>query len=338
MTDRRDPVEEASGRTRDLYDIATWERRSILDRLSGIVYLLLSVASRVVVALLAALVLIAQLVGLGVGSIEDPYVLAFVLLSIVPALGLALYVWKADVTMREPLWLLALTFSLGVLFAAFAAILNSAFQPLLESIPLVGMAFFFYLVVGPVEETVKWLAVRVFAYKRFNAVIDGAVYGAMAGLGFAAIENLLYISQQYLTASQSGLQLIGVTAGTAALRTFAGPGHVIYSAFAGYYLGLARFNPENRGPIVVKGLLIAAFIHGTYNTLVTYLPPLIIATTGLTEAANPIIFIVFVFVYDGIFGYLLYRKLSRYRVAYRDAEADRATFAFDGDGTTDEGE
>jgi hypothetical protein len=89
--------------------------------------------------------------------------------------------------------------------------------------------------------------------------------------------------------------------------------HVIYSAWAGYYLGLAKYNPENRGPIVVKGLLAASLIHGTYNVLVTYLPRGVFGGLG---------FVAFVVVFDGVFFYLLYRKLARYRDAYEETVDD----------------
>lgn len=330
MTDRRDPVEQGSDGTRDLYDVSTWEQRTWLDGLAVSVYRLIVTTARVFIVLLALLILLSQLALIAVATTSQPFVGVFSLLSVVPALAIAAYIWYTDVTLNEPLVLLVFTFLLGVLFAGFAALINSLAQGFFEAIPLVGMALFFYLIVAPIEETVKWLAVRLGAYNssKFDAVIDGAVYGAMAGLGFATIENALYISQQYVNASQQGLQVLDATAGTAALRTFAGPGHVIYSAFAGYYLGLAKFNRENRGPIIIKGLLIAAFIHATYNTLVTYLP----AVVQFTPAAGtpyPIVFIAFVFIYDGIFGYFLYRKLSRYRAAYHDARSTSSGIAFD---------
>ena len=44
---------------------------------------------------------------------------------------------------------------------------------------------------------------------------------------------------------------------------------VIYSAFAGYYLGLARFNRRYAGPVVLKGLAIAVSLHALYNVLVS---------------------------------------------------------------------
>jgi RsiW-degrading membrane proteinase PrsW (M82 family) len=230
------------------------------------------------------------------------------------------------------------TFLLGVIFASFAYVLNTAFS-LVSVVPIVGTIAFFYLVVGPVEEAVKLLAVRLVAYRdaRFDAVIDGAIYGAVAGLGFATIENALYITRQLNVSAGSELaaalgggalalglgQLVGEVVGAGAeitaFRALAGPGHVIYSAFAGYYLGLAKFNRENAGPIVVKGLLIAAFIHATYNTLVGVVPGVAAALTG---SSAMLMFFAFVVIYDGLFGYILYRKLARYRRAYRAVGAD----------------
>lgn len=326
MPARRDPVQSADDGSFDLYDIATWEPRTWLDRAAIRVYRLLVTTTRTVVIVLALAILLGQLALTGVAALSNPAIAVFIFLSVVPAAIIAAYVWRSDVTRREPLGLLVGTFLLGILFASFAAVFNSAAQPAFRSLPILGTVLFFYLVVGPVEETVKWLAIRLHAFRsaEFDAVVDGAVYGAMAGLGFATIENALYISQGYLQALEAGsaAALLEAALPTAAVRTFAGPGHVIYSGFAGYYLGLAKFNRANAGPIVVKGLLIAAFIHGTYNVIVTALPGLV-ALTGLgigTGAA----FLAFVVVYDGVFLYILIRKIRRYRSAFRATGARRA--------------
>jgi len=310
---RRDPVERAAGDGADLYDVATWEPRTWLDGFSVGLYRWLGRIGRLLLVFTALLILVAQFALTGLAAVANPFVGTFILLSVVPALLLAAYVWRTDVTMREPLGLLVGTFLLGVLFASFAAILNTVVGQYVRALPIVGLVLFFYLVVGPVEETVKWLAVRVYAYHsdEFRAVIDGAVFGAVAGLGFSTIENSIYITHAVLATSSGAASAsqVSVALATATTRAFVGPGHVIYSSFAGYYLGLAKFNPEKRGPIVVKGLLIAAGIHATYDTLVSVLP-----LSGLT-------FVAFVVVYDGFFGYLLYRKLARYRRKYREASA-----------------
>jgi RsiW-degrading membrane proteinase PrsW (M82 family) len=321
MDGENDPVESAATSSRDLYDIASWEPRTRLDRVSVRLYGLLVSGARALVVLVAVAILLAEFVLTGLATIGDRTVGVFILLSVVPALAIAVYLWRTDVTKREPLGTMLVTFIFGVLFAGFAAVLNSIADPLFGAIPLIGLALFYYLVVAPVEEAVKWLAVRLYAFRRpeFDAVIDGAVYGAVAGLGFATIENAVYIGGQYLEAAQAGGNPLAATFSTAAVRTFAGPGHVIYSAFAGYYLGLAKYNPDRSGPIVVKGLLIAALAHGTYNTLVGIVPALISAFTAVTL---PIAFIAFVVAYNGSLGYLLYRKISRYRAAYRETNGD----------------
>ncbi|MFW5963341.1 MAG: PrsW family glutamic-type intramembrane protease, partial [Natronomonas sp.] len=127
---------------------------------------------------------------------RDPVIGTFIVASIVPALVIAVYVWRSDVTMAQPLDSLAVTFLLGILFASFAAVANTSLEGFFSAFGSIGLVLFFYLVVAPGEETVKLLAVRMYGYRRdeFAAVVDGAVYGAVAGLGFATIENTLYIT------------------------------------------------------------------------------------------------------------------------------------------------
>ena len=320
MATDQDPVQEKTDGSMDLYDIATWETRSHLDGLSVFIYNAVHMTARVIVILLALVILLAQLALGGLGAtLADTPIAIFILFSIAPALLLAAYVRYADVTTAEPLSLLVGTFALGVLFAGFAGVLNSLFQPIFGAIPVIGTVFFFYLVVGPVEETVKLLAVRLYPYRntRFDAVVDGAVYGAVAGLGFATIENAIYIAGQVNDPTIANVFVAG--GGITPLRALAGPGHVIYSAIAGYYLGLAKFNPDRAGPIVVKGLLIAVLVHATYNTLSAIVPGLI--TLFIPGIPSILAFLGFVLVYDTIFGLYLYRKLARYRAAYRSVNA-----------------
>ena len=312
MARGQDPVQSSDDGSRDLYDITSWEVRSPLDGLAVWVYRILNATARAILVVAALAILVGLITRTDLPRVANPIVSAYTLLSIIPALALVVYVWRTDITTAEPISLLAATFALGVLFAGFAAIINGV-GSVLQVVPLVGTVWFYYFVVGPVEETVKWLAVRIYAYRspRFNAVIDGAVYGAVAGLGFATIENALYITD----AVNSPIigNILGAGGGITPARALAGPGHVIYSAYAGYYLGLAKFNPDRAGPIVVKGLLIAALIHATYNTL-TVVPALASVILGVP---NFVTLLGFVVLYDGFFGYFLYRKLARYRSAYR---------------------
>ncbi|GAB7013467.1 PrsW family intramembrane metalloprotease [Halolamina salina] len=319
-----DPVETSASEDRDLYDVATWEPRTVVDRAAVAVHRTLAGNARLLLVLFAALVFLGQVGGVVWLASQNPALGIVALLSAVPAFVLVAFVWRQDVVEKEPLGTLAATFVLSVLFASFAATVNTALGGLFRAVGVWGMVLYFFLIVGPGEELVKWFAIRLYAFERseFDAVIDGAVYGAVAGLGFATIENTLYVVQGFVRAQEAGAtRAIGAALGTATSRALAGPGHVIYSAWAGYYLGLAKFNPENRGPIVVKGLLIAALIHALYNSIVAVAP-----LAGLSILG----YLAFVIVYDGIFLYLLYRKLARYRDNYDTAvgekpESDDAT-------------
>jgi RsiW-degrading membrane proteinase PrsW (M82 family) len=318
-----DPVQRVDDDSRDLQDVVYWEPRNRLDAVAVRLHAALLAGGRATVVALAALIVTAQLVLTGVATLAEPVLGAYILLSVVPALGLAAYVWRWDVTSAEPVGMLVVTFLLGFLLAGLAAVLNTTLDGLFGEAGL-GLVLFFFLVVGPVEETVKWLAVRLYAYRstEFDAVVDGAVYGAMAGLGFATIENALYITEQYLNAAGAVAPLQASLA-TAATRSLAGPGHVLYSGVAGYYLGLAKFNPRKRGPIVVKGLLVATLLHAAYNTLATVLLP-VTEALGLVGAVGAgSVFVAFIIVYDGAIGYYLYRKLRRYHEAFDELDAGR---------------
>lgn len=321
MQRRHDPVEQADEESRDLYDVSTWEPRSVIDLLAYSIYNAISYGLQTIVLVVAFVITLALLVQPAVLVLEDPSLAVFFGLSVVPAALLAGFIWYSDITTNEPLGLLVATFLLAVLFATFAAVVNSVFAPGLRSIPLVGTVLFFYLIVGPVEEGVKLLAVRVFAYRSdtFDAVIDGAVYGGIAGLGFAAIENAIYIASTVATAD---VGTISAATGIATVRALVGPGHVIYSAIAGYYLGLAKFNPQHAGPIVVKGLVIAAFVHGTYNVTVGIVPGLIASFYPISFG---LAFVSYVILYDLAIGYYLYRKIARYRRTYRAVRDDTGT-------------
>jgi RsiW-degrading membrane proteinase PrsW (M82 family) len=328
MSDR-EPIEAMADESVDLYDIATWERRTLTDRVATAIYRLVRLVFRVIVVAVAFLILLG--IG-GLSALTDPQIGVLTVLSAIPALGLAAYVYYTDTTSGEPLTALVATFLLGVLTASFAAVVNTLLQPLFAPLGGLGMVAFFFVIVGPVEETVKLLAVRLHAYSRasFDCVIDGAVYGAMAGLGFATVENSLFIARQVgdLGMNVGVAELVGAGGGITAIRALAGPGHVIYSAIAGYYLGLAKFNPGDRGPIVVKGLLVAAVVHATYNSTVGVGSGLVASVLGVPPLVG---FIGYVLLYDGIWGIYLLRKVRRYSTTFHRLRQSRATPDADGD-------
>lgn len=310
-------------RSRDTQEVFDWEPRTVLDRVLYRGYPYLKKGGRLGVVLVALWLLVVHFEPTDFAPVTDPFIAGFVLLSVVPALALVGYVWYADITGPGPLGLLVVTFTLGLLFANFAAVANEIGGDVLvfflrergasRSLSTVAL---FVLVVAPAEEVVKLFAVQFYAYRsqEFDSVISGAVFGAVAGLGFATIENAFYITR--VVSDTDGLiQTLTDGSAIATLRALAGPGHVIWSAIAGYYLGLARFNRHHAGPIILKGLLLAIVFHSLYNILVT---DLLGTVTDLTGFAPTAVFFTFAIGYNGIlFAFLIY-KLSQYRAVHRE--------------------
>ncbi|MGH9800771.1 MAG: PrsW family glutamic-type intramembrane protease, partial [Blastocatellia bacterium] len=95
---------------------------------------------------------------------------------------------------------LGLTFLFGALVTIPALALNQIGKLTLSGLlgeSEISRLLLFVLIVGPVEEGLKLIAVYFYAYRRpeFDESLDGVVYGASAALGFAAIENVFYLAQ-----------------------------------------------------------------------------------------------------------------------------------------------
>jgi RsiW-degrading membrane proteinase PrsW (M82 family) len=183
------------------------------------------------------------------------------ILAAAPALLLLRYYYRQDRVRPEPKGLVLRVFVFGLL-SAFAAVplelLVGVFQDLFKISPVVHAVFKAFIVAALVEEFLKLTVVRWFAYRspHFDEVMDGVVYTVVASLGFACMENILYV--------------MGGTLLTALLRAFtAVPLHATASGLMGYYVGKAKFasNPDSERRLQNRGLLIAVLIHGTYNFL-----------------------------------------------------------------------
>jgi protease PrsW len=115
--------------------------------------------------------------------------------------------------------------------------------------------------VGPIEEFFKLAAVWFAIYRDpdFREPIHGIIYATTAALGFASVENILYLRQ--LGPSDLWSRVM-----------FATPGHVMFSSMWGYSMGLARFRRSGELTTILKGFLMGATFHGVYNLVVELHP------------------------------------------------------------------
>ncbi|MBU1077046.1 MAG: PrsW family intramembrane metalloprotease [Spirochaetes bacterium] len=184
----------------------------------------------------------------------------YLILGFAPGLFWLYYFYKKDKFEPEPKKLIIRAFLLGLIIAVPVAIIESLLKgfvsPLRIISPYLYLMFFYFFIVGPVEEYAKYIVVKKSIYnsKEFNEPMDGIIYCIAAGLGFASIENVGYMIE-------FGTKVIVLRAVTATLA------HALFSGTAGYYLGLAKFNKEKEKYLIFKGLLLASFFHGLYDFL-----------------------------------------------------------------------
>lgn len=168
------------------------------------------------------------------------------------------FVYVRDKYEREPLGRV-----LTVYFLSFFAVIPAAIVEMRflghEPLNLIGIVLSAFFIIGFSEEGSKYLALRLLVLKQrfFNEVYDGILYAVAASLGFATVENILYVAF-------SGDGALSV----ALLRSILSvPGHALWGVMMGYYVGVAHFEPDPRRArdLVWKGLLLAIFWHGLYD-------------------------------------------------------------------------
>ena len=216
-----------------------------------------------------------------------------IIAALLPAIVLCIYVYKKDRVEKEPLIFLIQLFLLGVLCCGPAVVLERAITGAIDNlfslIHLKTNAYFcnsvdfyyfynllyYFVGVALVEEGLKWIVLRFFALRKgnLNCVFDGLIYAVFISLGFAALENVLYVTNYGWT-----------NALTRAVLSV--PGHMFFSVMMGYYF--SRFvilkeannvmnNLKNEGLVPenakkfpdknceILSLVIPVLIHGTYN-------------------------------------------------------------------------
>ncbi|MEM7030590.1 MAG: PrsW family glutamic-type intramembrane protease [Chloroflexota bacterium] len=183
-------------------------------------------------------------------------ILAGILLSIIPAVLWLTIFYLQDRVEPEPKSYVFGIFVIGLLLARAVGqpLIHDVFEVNTWSSDSLGLQIISgILVVGMIQEFLKYSAVRysVFRSQEFDERIDGIIYGAAAGLGYATMLNI-----DYVIASDGVSLSVGVVRIVVAALA-----HASFAGVMGYFLGRAKF--ENMGPFwLPAGLLLAAILNG----------------------------------------------------------------------------
>lgn len=179
-------------------------------------------------------------------------------LALAPAVVIIIFIIGKDKYNKEPFVNLLISFLLGVVSTIPAVLFQTLFAKTLQNYfayeSVTYYACFAFIAVGLSEEGAKYLMLRYYAYRKpaFDEPLDGIIYGVLVSMGFATLENILYVSRY-------GFE-------TALVRMFLSvPAHACFGIIMGYYVGLAKFTKAHARAYKSIGLVLAVFFHGAFD-------------------------------------------------------------------------
>jgi RsiW-degrading membrane proteinase PrsW (M82 family) len=207
-------------------------------------------------------------------------------ISIAPVLIIALYIYHRDKYEKEPLSALIEALFAGAMIVLPAVLIESVLTlPVRTSGSIMSAGYNGFIVAGLTEEGLKFLALFLFFWrnKNFTEKFDGIVYSVFIALGFAGVENIMYVFK--------GGYGVGITRALTAV-----PAHALFGIIMGYYFGQAKFSPARRGIYLFFAFAIPVLFHGLYDFL-------LLAESGIFL---PVFIPVFIYYWINAF-----RKMSR---------------------------
>jgi RsiW-degrading membrane proteinase PrsW (M82 family) len=178
-------------------------------------------------------------------------------IALAPVLIILVYIYFRDKYEKEPLGLLLTGLIAGALITVPIVLVEKFLVIPVESLSgLTSAAYHAFIIAALTEEGFKFMALLLifWRHREFDERFDGIVYAVFVSLGFAAVENILYV---YASGMETGI----MRALTAV------PAHALFGITMGYYLGLARFMPGQKRILLLKAFFYPLILHGIYNFL-----------------------------------------------------------------------
>jgi RsiW-degrading membrane proteinase PrsW (M82 family) len=181
------------------------------------------------------------------------------LLSIAPVILIAIYIYYRDKYEKEPLGLLVFSLVLGCLVPIPVIVVESFLsniKPVIfgEKYKYFEAFYNSFLVAGFTEELFKFLVLFIFIWnnKNFNEKFDGIIYAVFISLGFAGVENVMYVFN-YGETTGYVRALVSV------------PAHALFGVTMGFYFGLAKFYVSRQKILLLKAFIFPILLHGIFD-------------------------------------------------------------------------
>jgi RsiW-degrading membrane proteinase PrsW (M82 family) len=224
-------------------------------------------------------------------SITYPF---YIIFGVLPSIIWLLFYLRKDVHPESNEMILKV-FLYGMLATIPAAIVQRGFLEITEKLPFspfIISILNLFIAVALVEEIAKYLVVKIKVLRssELDEPLDVMLYMVIAALGFAALENILYLFRLYFQPADifcpvfltSIFRFFNTVLGNPfskdtlcpifLLNTFrflgAVFGHALWSGTLGYFLALSFYEPKKKLKLLTLGIVLAAFLHTAFNYVI----------------------------------------------------------------------
>jgi len=182
------------------------------------------------------------------------------ILAVAPVVACLLWVYLKDKYEKEPINILLRFFVLGIV----VSILSIIVEKFLININIfTGYSYILYMsfiVAALTEEGIKALILipSLLKEKDFNEKLDGVIYSIFLSLGFATVENIIYLFFENVDLAYE----VGIIRAIISI-----PAHIIFAINMGYYISKYKFSNKNIGKkhYIIMSILVPVLIHGLFD-------------------------------------------------------------------------
>ncbi|MGL5713653.1 MAG: PrsW family intramembrane metalloprotease [Paraclostridium sp.] len=222
-------------------------------------------------------------------------------ISIAPSITFLIWIYFKDKYEKEPIKFLTKLFSMGALISIPAIVLEDILFTINIENEYLRKMYISFIVAAFSEEILKAIVLFIFTIKNKNYTekLDGIVYSIFISLGFATIENIIYVT------NGSGVEIleIGISRGLISV-----PAHLMFAITMGYYLSIYKFSNKHKIKSLVKLIVYPILLHGFFDFIII-----------LNNKVNLIIFIIYLIYLwkinlDKLDEYTYYARKKAYRI------------------------
>ena len=186
--------------------------------------------------------------------------LELLVLAIAPVATIILWIYLKDKYDKEPVITLSKFFILGILVSALAIYVEELLIKLNTFSKIGDMIYISFIVAGLTEEGLKALILipNLLRERNFNEKLDGIIYSVFLSLGFATVENIIYI----LFEDPTSVFQVSIIRAIISI-----PAHMMFAIIMGYYISKYKFNSSKSKPktYLIMSIRVPILLHGIFD-------------------------------------------------------------------------